>query len=169
MTEAHDELRAAVAEAPAFEAMDEPTAESLGVSPETLKVCAKLDASDTDNATRFMAHFGDDFLVIARDGAAGGDWIGWAGTHWDAPAGEARAALAAQKIGALIRAEAAYLDYSASEKDRLATASQAERAKIDDALAKRRARRRGFGVTSSNSGRIANMQTVAAPRLRIEP
>lgn len=125
-----------------------------GVAREALARCAKLDASDTDNATRFIEHFGRDLCVVAQEQVSGGVWLGWLGTHWDQAGGAAHAAMLAQRVGDLIKLEAAML-------------RRAEKIGETEAeFEKRVAKRRGFGVTSKNAGRIAAMQTLAATRLR---
>src|SRR5690242_4653181 len=60
-----------------------------GVAPETLRACAALDQSDTDNGKRLRLYFGDDLHVIAEEGSVGGVYLNWCGTHWDIAEGAA--------------------------------------------------------------------------------
>jgi putative DNA primase/helicase len=76
---------------------------------ETLKICAELDKSDTDNGKRLREHFGRDLVVRAEREVAAGTWLHWAGTHWDIDGGAAAVALLAQKVGDLIIREADHL------------------------------------------------------------
>lgn len=146
--------------------------------------CAGLDASDTDNAERFLRHFGRDYAVIATAGGAGGDRVVWTGTHWDVPNGPALAQTLASRLGARIAMEADYLSFTPLEAQRIRAAeglgddpdaegltkpqkralklAQAAR----DALGKRVARRLNHAVTSKNAGRIKSMFEMADPRAR---
>ena len=160
-----------------------------GVDADVLLFCAGLDHSDTDNATRLLSHFGKDFTVLAQDGVPGGDFLVWTGTHWDMAAGAARARLLAQKLGDLIKLEARLLGFGEAEKAAVEAAKAAgfdiDRIRNDAkavkdaghgkavaaiaALAKRRAARVAFGVTSKNHARMEKALECAAPRLRRPP
>ena len=148
-----------------------------------------MDESDTDNGKRLIAYFGPDLTVGAEAEIAGGSFAAWAGTHWDFDGGAAGAGIKAQLVGPLIMREAEFLQPTPSEAKAIEAADKA-RAELKDlavvspereeelqelvlagkkaraALARRRAGRRKFGISSKNSARIANMQKEAAPHLR---
>jgi putative DNA primase/helicase len=117
--------------------------------------CARFDHSDTDNGKRLREYFGDRLLVMAQEGIEGGDWLTWAGTHWDLSGGAAGAARLAQLVGDLIVEEAEHLPTWPGERA--------------EQLEARRTRRRGFGVSSKNKARIAGMLACAAPHIRRPP
>jgi putative DNA primase/helicase len=148
--------------------------------------CAALDTSDTDNAERFLRHFGGDFAVIAATGTAGGDRVVWAGTHWDVPNGAALAQTLASRLGARIGLEVQFfqhlpheaeaieaakglpddLDDPAIGEDKAVKRLVRRKAKAREALMKRIARRLNHAVTSKNSGRVESMFAFADPRAR---
>lgn len=158
--------------------------------------CAALDASDTDNAERFIRHFGRDYLVVAAEGTAGGMRAVWSGRHWDIANGTAMALTLASRLGNRIMMEAEFLLYTPREEgtvtaaremfpsasfddlermlesseldkpsERVAKAALAAAAAID----KRRAKRRAFGVTCKNAGRIKSCLELVDPRRRRPP
>ena len=145
-----------------------------------LRECALLDQSDTDNGVRLKKHFGADLAVVASDNTAGGDWAHWTGTHWDVPAGLARAIGTAQRVGRRIALEIPYLRLSKAEEKLLASAQalseddKSEAAKqlraaaeaAEKGLKGRRAQRWRFAITSKNAARIRSMMDMAAVHLR---
>lgn len=156
---------------------------------ETLAICSQLDQSDTDNGTRLIAYFGKDLTVRAEAEVAAGSFLTWTGTHWDIDDGAAAASKKAQLVGPLIMREAEFLQYSPAEERAVAAAraaraeyksaeklEAARTAELEDiieagkraqgALSKRRAARRGFGISCKNSSRLANMIREAGPHLR---
>jgi putative DNA primase/helicase len=189
-------VAALIQNAPAVSASPEPEiedaagpsdADPTGVDRAVVEYCATLDASDTDNAERLIVHFGEDLAVMAQEGVTGGDWLAWAGTHWDLAGGPARARIIAQKLGGRIGLEAEFLrmtpdearavkaieglpnyatlaDVPANDKPLFEAAKRAR-----EALDKRKARRRAFGVTAKNKGRMDAFLDCAAPRLRRSP
>lgn len=156
-----------------------------GVDMDIVEGCAGLDASDTDNAERFLRHFGRDYAVIAAAGVSGGDRVIWAGTHWDVPNGFALAQTLASKLGARIALEVNYFEHTPAEaraikaaeglgedpdgpdltKPQKALVKRANKAR--DALGKRVARRLNHAVTSKNAGRVESMFTFADARARL--
>jgi putative DNA primase/helicase len=168
------------------------------VSPDTIAACAALDHSDTDNGQRLISYFKSDLLVLEQHGIAGGDFLVWAGTHWDIGNGAARAMKLAQRIGALIGREAEFLRHTPQEEAAIAAGQRAvaelselsakeeqtdgdaareselkelvgAAKKARDALGSRRAQRRKFAVSSKNKNRLISMQDCAAPHLRRSP
>lgn len=148
-----------------------------GIDWDAVAECARLDHSDTDNATRLIRHFGEDLTVLAQDSVAGGDWLGWAGTHWDHAGGAARVRLITQKLGGRIALEARLLGPTPEEQRVINDGLEAEpdsverkeAEKVKASVAKRRQARRAFAVTSKNSGRMEKALECAAPRLRRMP
>jgi putative DNA primase/helicase len=157
--------------------------EARVVDPAVLQACALLDPCDTDNATRFIAHFGENLVVQAQEGTPGGDWLAWDGRHWDLPNGASLAVIEAQRVGDRIALEAPLLRHTPSELAAIEkakplrnedpetlTEDQRETLKLGTkaafALLARKGRRVAFGITSKNSGRIKSMMDMAAPRLR---
>ncbi|MBR0687330.1 hypothetical protein JQ594_15470 [Bradyrhizobium manausense] len=164
------------------------------ISTETFRYCAGLDQSDVDNGKRLLAYFGRDILVRQEDDVPAGQLLAWTGTHWDLAGGAALAQLIGQKVGDLIKREAGYIELTPSEARIVAAGDAAakELKEIDpDAdstedqekierltemvkaakkaragLSSRRSKRRQWGVSSKNSGRVANMIKEAAPHLR---
>jgi putative DNA primase/helicase len=165
------------------------------ISDETFRECACLDQSDVDNGKRLIAYFGRDLMVRQEDDVAAGQMLAWTGTHWDLAGGEALAHLIGQRVGDLIKLEAAYIEFSNSEaravnaaeaaakelKDLVAdtpeqiarveelTALIAAGKKARTALSTRRANRKKWGISTKNAGRIAAMIKCAAPHLRRHP
>lgn len=92
---------------------------------ETLKACAELDKSDTDNGKRLMAHFGRDLVVRAEREVAAGTWLHWTKTHWDIDGGAAAVALLAQKVGDLIVREADFIEQTPRERELIAAGKAA--------------------------------------------
>lgn len=158
---------------------------------ETVRSCCDLDTSDTDNGKRLLAHFGQDLAVLAMDGAAGGDWLSWTGTHWDMSGGIAGAQEKAKRVGDLIGLESAYIVETPEESKVIDSAIAAgwDREKLDQAFLtvsdfpeaikpavkalrawqKRVANRVNFGVTSKNAGRVDAMLKMAVSEIRKEP
>ncbi|MCK1583245.1 hypothetical protein IVB03_27705 [Bradyrhizobium sp. 168] len=165
------------------------------VSDETFRECAELDQSDVDNGKRLIAYFGRDLMVRQEDDVAAGQMLAWTGTHWDLAGGEALAHLIGQRVGDLIKLEAAYIEFSNSEA-RAVNAAEAAAKELKDlvpdtaeqfarveelgaivaagkkartALSTRRANRKKWGIATKNAGRIAAMIKCAAPHLRRHP
>lgn len=171
---------------------DEPP--DTSISPDTFKACAALDQSDVDNGKRLIAYFGPDLLVRQEDDVPAGQLLAWTGTHWDLAGGAALAQLIGQKVGDLIKQEAGYIEFTPSEARAVSIGEAAAkelkeldldsddadmRARVGEltdcvkaakkaraALSSRRSNRRKWGVSSKNSGRVANMIKEAAPHLR---
>lgn len=161
------------------------------VSEDVVKECAELDTSDTDNGKRLLAHFGDYLAVLAMDGAVGGDWLNWVGTHWDMSGGLAGAQELAKIVGDRIMLESAFVAETPEEKTAIdaAEAHGYDREKLnrpflraDDfppnvrmalkafrAHQSRVGKRTTFGVTSKNAGRVEAMLKMAASELRKPP
>ncbi|EJN11833.1 phage/plasmid primase, P4 family containing protein [Bradyrhizobium sp. YR681] len=166
------------------------------ISDETFRECADLDQSDVDNGKRLIAYFGRDLMVRQEDDVAAGQMLAWTGTHWDLAGGEALAHLIGQRVGDLIKLEAAYIEFSNSEARAVNAAEAAARelkdivpddtpeqfARVEEllalvaagkkartALSTRRANRKKWGISTKNAGRIAAMIKCAAPHLRRHP
>lgn len=148
--------------------------------------CASLDHSDTDNAERLLAHFGEDLLVLAQSKARTAAYAVWTGTHWDIDLGEPRALAIAQRLGGRIALEATMLKLTETEQKLVdkATAAAAKDAadlsplekavigkaeKAREAYAKRVARRMSHAVSSKNKGRLEAMLACAAPHIQRGP
>jgi putative DNA primase/helicase len=165
---------------------DRPSEQGLdGVDMDVVESCAALDASDTDNAERFLRHFGRDYAVIAAAGVSGGDRVIWAGTHWDVPNGPALAQTLASKLGGRIALEVNYFEHTPAEargikgaeglgedpdaehltKPQKALVKRANKAR--EALGRRAARRLNHAVTSKNAGRVESMFAFADARARL--
>lgn len=99
--------------------------------------CALLDPSDTDNGKRLIAHRGKDLAVLQEQGGKRGEptFAAWSGCHWDVKYGGDRATIIAQSIGALIAAEADFLQPTEVEAAHIAAAEAA----FEEAKALRRA------------------------------
>lgn len=165
------------------------------ISDQTFRDCAELDQSDVDNGKRLIAYFGRDLMVRQEDDVAAGQMLAWTGTHWDLAGGEALAHLIGQRVGDLIKLEAAYIEFSNSEA-RAVNAAEAAAKELKDlvpdtpeqfarveelgaivaagktartALSTRRANRKKWGIATKNAGRIAAMIKCAAPHLRRHP
>lgn len=170
-----------------FEDGDAPSDLGLdAVDRDIVQACAALDHSDTDNGERLRRHFGQDLAVMAQEGTAGGDWLGWCGTHWDLAGGAARVRLIVQKLGGRIGLEAAYLQPTPEEAKRVKAGKKAEKIPEDQrtpedikaiarkltaekGLETRQVRRRAFAVTSKNKARMEAALECAAPHLRRMP
>ncbi|MEO1110558.1 MAG: phage/plasmid primase, P4 family [Pseudomonadota bacterium] len=166
---------------------DDPEDET-GVSSEIVRACSELDTSDTDNGKRLLAHFGDDLAVLAMDGAVGGDWLSWCGTHWDMSGGLAGAQEKAKRVGDLVGLESHYIVETPEETKVIDAAETAgfSREQLDQAFLtvsdfpepvkpavkalrtwqKRVANRVNFGVTSKNAGRVEAMLKMAISEVR---
>ncbi|MER9182978.1 phage/plasmid primase, P4 family [Mesorhizobium sp. M0767] len=156
------------------------------VDMEAVKACAGLDHSDTDNAERLLAHFGEDLLVLAQAKARKAAYAVWTGTHWDIDTGEPRALAVAQNLGGRIALEIEYIDHTPAEKIAIERGHEAlkkpeqERspgekkvAKMAEAahknLAARISRRMSHAVSSKNKGRLEAMLACAAPHVMRGP
>lgn len=164
------------------------TAPKLGtnVDMDVVKACAGLDHSDTDNAERLLAHFGEDLLVLAQAKARKAAYAVWTGTHWDIDTGDPRSLAVAQNLGGRIALEIEFIDHTPAEKAAIERGHAAlqkpeeERspgekklAKIAEAantnMAKRVARRMSHAVSSKNKGRLEAMLACAAPHVMRGP
>lgn len=156
------------------------------VNLDVVKACAALDHSDTDNAERLLAHFGDDLLVLAQAKARKAAYAVWTGTHWDIDTGDPRSLAVAQNLGGRIALEIEYIDHTPAEKSAIERGHAAmqkpeeERspgekklAKVAEAahanMAKRVARRMTHAVSSKNKGRLEAMLACAAPHVMRGP
>lgn len=148
--------------------------------------CAELDHSDTDNAERLLAHFGEDLLVLAQSKARKAAYAVWTGDHWDIDTGDPRSLAVAQKVGGRIALEAAALKMTKVEQDLVDRAARAQEkgsedltalerevigkaAKAVDAYRKRVQRRMSHAVSSKNKGRLEAMLACAAPHIMRQP
>ncbi|MER8503847.1 phage/plasmid primase, P4 family [Mesorhizobium sp. M1142] len=156
------------------------------VDMEAVKACAGLDHSDTDNAERLLAHFGEDLLVLAQAKARKAAYAVWTGTHWDIDTGDPRSLAVAQNLGGRIALEIEYIDHTPAEKIAIERGHEAlkkleqERspgekkvAKMAEAaqknLAARISRRMSHAVSSKNKGRLEAMLACAAPHVMRGP
>jgi putative DNA primase/helicase len=154
--------------------------------PDIVRWCAARDHSDTDNAGRLIAHFGQDILAITQAKERKTLWAVWTGNHWDADTGDSRAFAIAQKVGGRIEMEVEHIGPTASEARALAAGeeiadkdsadlspSQKSTIKLTDeikqAIGRRKAARRKHAVTSKNKGRLEAMLGCAAPHLKRDP
>ncbi|MCG6115088.1 MAG: phage/plasmid primase, P4 family [Mesorhizobium sp.] len=156
------------------------------VDMETVARCAALDHSDTDNAERLLAHFGEDLLVLSQSKARKAAYAVWDGTHWDLETGDPRALAVAQKLGSRIALEAKLISMTepeqklveqakaaakkaASELSPLERQVIAKAEKAVDAYRKRVQRRMSHAVSSKNKGRLEAMLACAAPHIMRPP
>ncbi|WP_316172459.1 phage/plasmid primase, P4 family [Bradyrhizobium sp. SZCCHNRI2049] len=168
------------------------------IDPDVFRYCAGLDQSDVDNGKRLLAYFGKDLLVRQEDDVEAGQMLAWTGTHWDLAGGAALAHLIGQRVGDLIKQEAAFIEATPAEARLIAAAENAKRElrdldpdgdttdnvlrrikelndliaeakKARAGLSKRRSDRRKWGVSTKNASRIAGMLKCAAPHLRRHP
>ncbi len=137
-----------------------------------VEACAGLDHSDTDNARRFLAHFGRDYVCVAEEGATGGPRLCWAGTHWDMGDGASNALALAMRLGFRIGLEAEYLGHTPAEAKAIKAArdegldpadlpAESPARKAHEALEKRKGKRRAFGVSSKNVARLKSALDLA--------
>jgi len=161
--------------------------------------CAPLDHSDTDNARRYVIHFGDDLVVLETEGVVNTDYFTWGGQVWDMAGGNDAAVRLAKRVGGLIALEADYLSHTPQERRDMEDGEQAQRdyvalearkaewtdeekvrAKLLEraidagkdarsALDKRKVTRRKFGISSKNMSRINALKTLAACDLTEKP
>ena len=141
-----------------------------------VRECAALDQSDTDNAMRFVAHFGQDVVVVATDASEGGDPVVWNGRHWSHADGAALQSKLAQKLGPRIAMESEFLKPSETEAEALVALEKLD--EHDESLRAKRIRKKAasfnarkrarwaFGISSKNSSRIKSFLALAAPHLR---
>ncbi|WP_315804049.1 phage/plasmid primase, P4 family [Bradyrhizobium sp. SZCCHNS3002] len=170
----------------------------VDIDPEVFRYCAGLDQSDVDNGKRLLAYFGQDLLVRQEDDVEAGQMLAWTGTHWDLAGGAALAHLIGQRVGDLIKCEAAYIEATPHEARTIAAGEAAARElksldvdgdnvlelkirmeeleeriaagkRASAGLSKRRSDRRKWGVSTKNASRIAGMLKCAAPHLRRHP
>jgi putative DNA primase/helicase len=167
------------------------------IDPEVFRYCAGLDQSDVDNAKRLIAYFGHDLIVREEEEVEGGQILAWTGTHWELGAGRAVARMIAQRVGDLIKQEAAYIEFSPTEQRKVAAGEAAAKelktleadsdeaetiARIEalkdlikdakkarETLSRRRSDRRKWGVSTKSRGRISGMLDEAAPHMRRHP
>lgn len=156
------------------------------VDMDTVARCAALDHSDTDNAERLLAHFGEDLLVLAQSKARKAAFAVWAGDHWDIDTGDPRALAIAQKLGGRIALEAGVLRMTKDDQDMVDRAKAAEAKAPNDltqvervviakaekavqAYRKRVQRRHSHAVSSKNKGRLEAMLACAAPHVMRGP
>lgn len=156
------------------------------VDPAIVSECAKLDHSDTDNAERLLAHFGDDLLVLAQSKARKAAYAVWTGAHWDIDTGDQRALAIAQQLGGRIALEVEHIDHTATEKHAIEKGREALKIPEEDRnpvqrrlarmaeaananLAKRVQRRMTHAVSSKNKGRLEAMLVCAAPHVMRGP
>lgn len=156
-----------------------------GVDLDAVAWCAALDTSDTDNGKRLIRHFGEDLIAREMDGASydPSAWGVWTGRIWDFNQGAARAVMVAQQVGDRIGLEAGFIQFTPEEREAVDAAEafhgvaeedlppdaaeiKAAGKKAKQQLANRRQKRRGFGVTTKNAGRIDSMLKMAFPHLR---
>lgn len=153
---------------------------------EVVKACAGLDHSDTDNAERLLAHFGEDLLVLAQSKAKKAAYAVWDGTHWDIDTGDPRSLAVAQNLGGRIALEVQYIDSTPAEQAAIdkgrgalevaeeeRTPAQRKQAKAAEVamgnLGKRHKRRMDHAVSSKNKGRLEAMLVCAAPHIQRGP
>lgn len=166
---------------------------------ERIRECAPLDHSDTDNAKRFITHFGADLVVLETEGVINTDYFTWNGQVWDMAGGNDAAVRLAKRVGGLIALEADFLTSTPQERREMEDGVQAERdfaaleqrrsewtdadkvraRQLTDAietgkaaraaLDKRKVARRKFGISSKNMPRINAMKTLAACDLTQKP
>lgn len=170
-----------------------------GTDMDVVAACARLDHSDTDNAKRFVAHFGRNLTVLETEGIINTDYFTWAGTHWDMAGGNDAAVRLAKQVGGLIGLEADLLSATPFELRAMEDGDQAEEdlarlekssdswtdaekglakrlqrvidagAEARAALDKRKVARRKFGVSSKNKARIVALKDLAACDLTRKP
>lgn len=170
-----------------------------GTDMDVVAACSRLDHSDTDNAKRFVAHFGRNLTVLETEGIINTDYFTWAGTHWDMAGGNDAAVRLAKQVGGLIGLEADLLAATPHELRAMEDADQAEQdlarleksadswtdadkgqvkrlqraidagAEARAALDKRKVARRKFGVSSKNKARIVALKDLAACDLTRKP
>ncbi|WP_245429957.1 phage/plasmid primase, P4 family [Mesorhizobium sp. WSM3859] len=153
---------------------------------EVVKACAALDHSDTDNAERLLAHFGEDLLVRAQSKARRAAFAVWTGTHWDIETGEPRALAIAQNVGGRIALEVDFIEPTEAEKHAIEsglkackiaeeerTPAQKRLAKLAEAaqanVARRVSRRMTHAVSSKNKAKLEAMLACAAPHIQRGP
>lgn len=172
---------------------------AAGVDREVLAACSRLDHSDTDNAKRYIAHFGPDLVVMETAGVINADYCTWNGTHWDMDGGNDAALRLAKEVGGRIVLEADHLAATSAERRAMEDGTQAaadlarleqsrerwtdadkarartlERAVEEGdaaraALDKRKVARRKFGISSKNKARIVALKDLAACDLTRKP
>lgn len=132
---------------------DEPP-EHVDTHEERLQACVHFDLNDTGNGKRLIKHFGDRFLHVREHG----DYV-WVGSHWGHAGGEEMIKRFAQQTSFLIREEIAFIEDCLTDHQR-----------TDQAIvAKERARRRAFSVSSGNTNRLNGMISQASPHLTFAP
>lgn len=151
-----------------------------------VEACAGLDHSDTDNAERLLAHFGQDLLVLSQEKSRKAAYVVWTGTHWDLGTGAQRALAIAQNLGGRIALELKFIHATPAEKAAIEKGAAArkkpeeERTPVEKRLAKaaitaegnlekRRKRRMDHAVSSKNKGRLEAVLVCAAPHIMRKP
>lgn len=151
------------------------------IDPVVLRECALLDQNDTDNGQRLLKHFRDDILFVREVG-----WHAWTGTHWEVEGGGEQVEKLAQETARRIKLEGPYIEPSKADKAIIDTAAEFETRTPDelteaeksaltaadkarDRLAKRRADRRKFAVSSGNRSRTVSMIAQAVPHRTVAP
>lgn len=141
---------------------------------ETIRLCSKLDPNDRDNGRRLVMHCGADLAYVQGMG-----WLVWQGKYWQRDDGELAARLMAQNLVDLIKLEKRFIDYSPAQSRLLEAAREARKipdekkgpadlaliAKAEAAvkqIAKKRADRERFAISSGNAGKTAAMLQQAA-------
>jgi phage/plasmid primase, P4 family, C-terminal domain len=150
-------------------------------SREVIQACAKLDQNDTDNGSRLLAHFGEEFLNVREVGLHA-----WCGTHWDPDGGPEAVERFAQETARRIKLEGPEIDPSDGDRRKIAAAEplkgmpQADLTEeekgilklgleAEERLAKRRSDRRKFAVSCGNRARTMAMIAQALPHCTVSP
>jgi putative DNA primase/helicase len=148
---------------------------------ELVRQCAELDQNDRDNGRRLMIWDGKDLTYVPGMG-----WLAWRGAHWQRDEGDLLARMKAQDLVDRIKLEPGQLrltadekasvdragpyyniaveDRSESQRDAVATATKAKAA-----LARRRAARRKFAISSGNSAKTAGLLAQASSHAAVDP
>ena len=149
--------------------------------PKVLEQCAKLDANDTDNGKRLLLHFGDEALYVREVG-----WFTWIGTHWEYEGGQEAVERLAQETARRIKLEALHVFASPPQQADIDAARALDGVAKEDltepqkeikaagekalaALAKRKADKRKFAVSSGNRARTVAMIAQASPHKTVPP
>lgn len=162
-----------------------PAPDDEGIDPETVAWCAGLDHSDTDNARRLKAHFGQDLRVIRQRGGKSALFAVWNDIFWNTETGNHNALAIAQRLGGRIALEAPHLVFTLDEQRAVDAAApalakaKAERTDDDKVLIeaagaaakelkKRRGRRMSHAVTSKNKGKLDAALACLVPHVLVE-
>jgi putative DNA primase/helicase len=160
---------------------DEDAPETIGPADlEKARKCAPMDQNDRDNGRRLIIWFGDDMAYVPGMG-----WLTWRNSHWQRDEGELVVRLYSQELVDKIKLEALHIlatprvgnllaaaDAALAKADKDITAADraliAKAIKARDQLAKKRAARRQFAVSSGNAGKTAAMLAQAASHKAID-